>query len=114
MFWPLSYAVYQTAAVASFQKTIPADFAGIFTKTGRGYPDIPPHEMEAGGKVILEGGTSVSAPTFAAIVALNNDCFVAAQKPVLGSFNPFIYSKAASDWTQLGLCMPRVFCEYLL
>ncbi|KAF7364421.1 Family S53 protease-like protein [Mycena sanguinolenta] len=57
--------------------------------------------MVAGGEVILEGGTSASSPTFAGIIALINDRLVAAQKPVLGLLNPFLYSKASSAFTDV-------------
>ncbi|KAF7364430.1 Family S53 protease-like protein [Mycena sanguinolenta] len=96
---------YQTAAVSGFLETIPSDFPGIFNKTGRAYPDVSTQgwnfEMVAGGEVILEGGTSASSPTFAGIIALINDRLVAAQKPVLGFLNPFLYSKASSAFTDV-------------
>ena len=37
------------------------------------------------------GGTSASAPSFAAFVALLNDARLAAGKPVLGFLSPLIY-----------------------
>ena len=49
------------------------------------------------------GGTSASAPTFAAVIALVNDALLAAGKPALGFLNPWIYScahKALTDITQ--------------
>ncbi|KAF7368463.1 Family S53 protease-like protein [Mycena venus] len=102
-FFPTAY--YQTAAVAGFLETVPDDFAGIFNKTGRGFPDVSLQgwnfEMVADGEVILEGGTSASSPTFASIIALINDRLISAGKPVLGFLNPFLYSKGASAFTDI-------------
>ncbi|KAJ7137306.1 family S53 protease-like protein [Mycena filopes] len=87
---------YQSAAVAGFLKTVPANFAGTFNRAGRGYPDVAAQgwnfEIVAGGETGLVGGTSASSPTFAAIIALINDRLVAAGKPVLGFLNPFLYA----------------------
>ncbi|KAF8158796.1 family S53 protease-like protein [Mycena galopus ATCC 62051] len=98
-------AYYQTSAVSGFLETIPNDFAGTFNKSGRGYPDVSTQgwnfQMVAAATVVLEGGTSASSPTFASIIALINDRLVAAQKPVLGFLNPFIYSKASSAFTDI-------------
>ncbi|KAJ7830620.1 family S53 protease-like protein [Mycena olivaceomarginata] len=102
-FFPTAY--YQTAAVDGYLDTIPEDFAGTFNKTGRGYPDVSLQgwnfQMVADGEVILEGGTSASAPTFASIIALINDRLLAENKPVLGFLNPFLYSKASSAFTDV-------------
>jgi len=91
---------YQTAAVASFLKTIPAGFKGTFNKAGRGYPDVSLQgwnfEIVSGGVTGLVGGTSASSPTFAGIIALINDRLIAAGKPVLGFLNPFLYSTPTS------------------
>ncbi|KAF7358166.1 Family S53 protease-like protein [Mycena venus] len=97
---------YQTASVAGFLETIPGDFAGTFNKSGRGYPDVSTQglnfELVNLGEVSnLGGGTSASSPTFASIIALINDRLVAAQKPVLGFLNPFLYSKASSAFTDV-------------
>jgi tripeptidyl-peptidase-1 len=96
---------YQTAAVASFLKTVPSNFAGTFNRAGRGYPDVAVQgwnfEIVSGGEVGLVGGTSASSPTFAATIALINDRLVAAGKPVLGFLNPFIYSTASKAFTDI-------------
>ncbi|KAJ7731325.1 family S53 protease-like protein [Mycena maculata] len=87
---------YQTAQVAAFLETVPANFAGTFNKAGRGYPDVAVQgwnfEIVAGGEVGLVGGTSASSPSFAAMIALINDQLIAAGKPVLGFLNPFLYA----------------------
>jgi tripeptidyl-peptidase-1 len=48
------------------------------------------------GNPALISGTSASAPTFAAIVALLNDASLAAGKPPLGFLNPMLYSIGAA------------------
>ncbi|KAF8145773.1 family S53 protease-like protein [Mycena galopus ATCC 62051] len=100
-----STAYYQTTAVADFLKTIPNDFVGTFNKSGRGYPDVSTQgwnfEFFAYNRSMSIGGTSASSPTFASIIALINDRLVAAQKPVLGFLNPFLYSTASSTFTDI-------------
>jgi tripeptidyl-peptidase-1 len=96
---------YQTSAVASFLETVPGDFAGIFNKTGRGYPDVSTQGVNfftiVGGQGSVLSGTSASSPTFASIIALINDHLIAAQKPVLGFLNPWLYSKASSAFADI-------------
>ncbi|KAJ7358373.1 family S53 protease-like protein [Mycena albidolilacea] len=96
---------YQSAAVASFLKTVPSTFPGTFNKLGRGYPDVALQgwnfEIVSAGETGLVGGTSASSPTFAGIIALINDRLVAANKPVLGFLNPFLYSTASAAFTDI-------------
>ncbi|KAK7043520.1 family S53 protease-like protein, partial [Favolaschia claudopus] len=96
---------YQTAAVASFLETVPSNFRGTFNRGGRGYPDVALQgwnfEIVSGGSAGLVGGTSASSPSFAAIIALINDRLVAANKPVLGFLNPFLYSAASGAFTDI-------------
>jgi tripeptidyl-peptidase-1 len=77
--------------VGSFLKTVPADFAGVFNRSGRGYPDVATQgwkfEVYAGGKLGTVGGTSASSPTFASIVAIVNDRLGALGRPSLGYLN---------------------------
>jgi tripeptidyl-peptidase-1 len=96
---------YQSAAVASFLKTVPSTFPGTFNKLGRGYPDVALQgwnfEIVSAGETGLVGGTSASSPTFAGIIALINDRLVAENKPVLGFLNPFLYSTASAAFTDI-------------
>ncbi|KAJ7751459.1 subtilisin-like protein [Mycena metata] len=96
---------YQTEAVGKYLETLPSDFPGQFNRTGRGFPDISAQglnfEIVFGGATLLDSGTSASAPTMAAIIALINDRLLAAGKPPLGFLNPFIYSKAANAFTDI-------------
>ncbi|KAJ7659446.1 subtilisin-like protein [Mycena rosella] len=95
---------YQSPAVEAFLKTVPPDFPGIFS-TGRGFPDVSTQGWNTPtvlqGETILSGGTSVSSPTFASIIALINDRLIAAGRPVLGFLNPFIYSTASTAFTDV-------------
>merc|ERR1712151_1094576 len=43
------------------------------------------------GKVLMVGGTSASAPTFAGFVSLLNEARMKAGKPAMGYLNPFLY-----------------------
>ncbi|KAJ7065772.1 family S53 protease-like protein [Mycena amicta] len=87
---------YQKTQTASFIANIPSHFIGTFNRTGRGYPDVALQSWNfhvwAGGDDGGVGGTSASAPTFAAIIALINDALVYAGKPVLGFLNPWLYA----------------------
>ncbi|KAF7368073.1 Family S53 protease-like protein [Mycena sanguinolenta] len=101
-----SVGATQADAVAAFLDAIPDDFEGIFNRTGRGYPDVSIQGVNF--EIIVNGshprpisGASASSPTFAAIIALINDRLVAAQKPVMGFLNPFLYSNASSAFTDV-------------
>ncbi|KAJ6448227.1 subtilisin-like protein [Mycena vitilis] len=91
---------FQADAISGFLKTIPNDFPGTFNRTGRGYPDVSIQGwnfvMVNSSKVVPIGGTSISSPTFASIIALINDRLISARKPPLGYLNPFLYSNASS------------------
>ncbi|KAJ7894410.1 family S53 protease-like protein [Mycena olivaceomarginata] len=96
---------YQSSAVAGFLKTVPAKFPGEFNRSGRGYPDVSVQgvhfQFVTGGVTGLVGGTSLSTPTFASMIALVNDRLIAAGKPVLGFLNPFIYLQQNSSFTDI-------------
>ncbi|KAJ7348352.1 subtilisin-like protein [Mycena albidolilacea] len=97
---------YQTQAVDSFLKTIPPHFAGTFNRSGRGYPDVAVQgsslDFVVEGITFALGGTSFSSPIFASIIALINDRLLAANKPVVGFMNPWLYahSEAFTDITE--------------
>ncbi|KAJ6465307.1 subtilisin-like protein [Mycena sanguinolenta] len=96
---------YQTSAISGFLQTLPSDFTGIFNETGRGYPDVATQGLNffsiVDKTVALQSGTSASSPTFASVIALINDRLIAAQKPVLGFLNPWLYSTASSALTDI-------------
>ncbi|KAJ5175794.1 Tripeptidyl-peptidase sed1 [Penicillium canariense] len=79
---------------------------GIYNRIGRGYPDV----SAIGDNVIIVnklvptaiGGTSASAPVFAAILTRINEERLAAGKPTVGFVNPVLYAhpEAFFDVTQ--------------
>ncbi|KAK6988700.1 family S53 protease-like protein [Favolaschia claudopus] len=93
---------YQTAAVAEFLKTIPADFPGNgkFNPENRAYPDLSLQGwnflIQLGAQVGGVSGTSASSPSVAGMIALINDRLLAAGKPVLGFLNPFLYANPSA------------------
>ncbi|KAJ7620173.1 subtilisin-like protein [Roridomyces roridus] len=89
---------YQEQAVESFLAELPKDFPGTFNTTGRGYPDVA---IQANNFAYVSqgvhskvGGTSLSSPTFASIIALVNDRLLGAREQPLGFLNPWIYKHA--------------------
>jgi tripeptidyl-peptidase-1 len=79
---------------------------GIYNRIGRGYPDV----SAIGDNVVIVnkliptsiGGTSASAPVFAAILTRINEERLAAGKPTVGFVNPVLYAhpEAFYDVTQ--------------
>jgi tripeptidyl-peptidase-1 len=69
--------------------------AGDFPAGGRATPDVSAlgegFQVVANGEVESVGGTSASAPTFAALVSLLNEARIKAGKPAMGYLNPFLY-----------------------
>jgi len=63
----------------------------------QGFPDVA--AMSRGFSIYLKGrptsigGTSASAPTFAAVIALLNDVRLSKKQPPLGFLNPWLYGK---------------------
>ena len=73
--------------------------AGIFNKTGRATPDVAAlgegFQVITGGHTQPVGGTSASAPTFAAVISLLNEARLSNGKPALGYLNPWLYGNPA-------------------
>ncbi|THY65380.1 subtilisin-like protein [Aureobasidium pullulans] len=96
---------YQASAVDKYINDIGDLYAGLYNRTGRGYPDVAAqgnHDVIVWeGNVTTVGGTSASGPTFAAIIALVNDALIAAGKPALGFLNPWIYGGAFAALTDI-------------
>eukprot|EP00026_Physarum_polycephalum_P006877 Phypoly_transcript_06930.p1 GENE.Phypoly_transcript_06930~~Phypoly_transcript_06930.p1 ORF type:complete len:539 (+),score=108.07 Phypoly_transcript_06930:58-1674(+) len=87
---------YQQSAVANYfkvQTDLPA--AHFYNASGRGTPDVAAlgigFQVVVSGAVQSVGGTSASAPTFSAIVALLNDKRLNAGKAPMGFLNPWLY-----------------------
>jgi tripeptidyl-peptidase-1 len=134
---------YQDAAVKAYFKspdapTFPgytgSDYGdGFYNRSGRGYPDV----SAIGQNVVnygdrqpyLVGGTSASAPTFAAILTRINEERLKAGKPTIGFVNPTLYKnpgafhditvgdnvacagkgfKTAEGWDPVSLCQRLV------
>ena len=92
-----SAAAWQEKAVSGYQEKVSGDLPPMtaWTPTGRGTPDVSAlgegFQVIANGGTMSVGGTSASAPAFAAIVSLLNEARMAQGKPRLGFLNPFIY-----------------------
>ncbi|KAF8516711.1 family S53 protease-like protein [Hysterangium stoloniferum] len=87
---------YQNTAVSNYLTALGTTNSGKFVKTGRGFPDISAQGesfvIVNGGRAELVDGTSCSAPLTSSIIAMLNAELLAAGKPVIGFFNPFIYA----------------------
>ncbi|KAL8724597.1 MAG: hypothetical protein Q9181_006762, partial [Wetmoreana brouardii] len=79
---------YQNAAVTQYLSTIGDTFKGLYNPNGRGFPDVAAQGYNFTvidqGKEIRVGGTSASAPVFAAIVSLLNGARLADGRKPLG------------------------------
>jgi hypothetical protein len=86
-----SRPAYQNTAVTAFLSTIPANFSGVFNRTGRAYPDVAMQGVNYtgvyGGTLYLNSGTSASAPAFASLIALLNARLVSDGRARLGFLN---------------------------
>ncbi|CAO2653241.1 Nn.00g026520.m01.CDS01 [Neocucurbitaria sp. VM-36] len=88
---------WQDDAVTGYLKQLGSQWEGLYNPSGRGFPDVAAQgqrfRVVDKGREISVGGTSASAPVFAAVVALLNNARVAAGKPALGFLNPWIYQQ---------------------
>jgi len=88
--------VYQEKAVSTFLGGLGNTYSGLYNASGRGFPDVAAQglgfQVVIGGGTHSIGGTSASAPTFAAIVSLLNDYRFANGMSSLGFLNPMLYS----------------------
>jgi tripeptidyl-peptidase-1 len=93
--WPAFKS--QVAVVEEYLRTAPnLPPKGSFPPGGRATPDVSAlgegYQVMIGGHVESVGGTSASAPMFAALVSLLNEARLAAKKPPMGYMNPWIYA----------------------
>ena len=81
------------------------EYEGLYNRDGRAWPDVAAQgyrrAMVWNGKKYLVDGTSVSAPTFAAVVALVNDALIAEGRPSMGFLNPWLYSEGYKAFTDV-------------
>ena len=96
---------YQKDTVDVYVDSLGSLHNGLYSKTGRGYPDIAVrgyHYITVwNGTARIIDGTSASSPAAAAIFSLVNDALAAEGKPALGWLNPWIYSKGFSGFTDV-------------
>lgn len=101
---------YQKLAVQTYFDTVPLTFTGytnpgtnfsdvgdgVYHIGGRGYPDVAAigdnFVIRTGGEWGLTGGTSLSAPVWAAMLTLVNEERLAAGKRTVGFVNPVLYA----------------------
>ncbi|KXT17298.1 hypothetical protein AC579_526 [Pseudocercospora musae] len=98
---------YQNATVPRYIESLRGAYRGLYNPNGRAYPDVSAqgdHDVIVwNGRTSTMGGTSASAPTFAAVITLVNDALMAAGKAPLGFLNPWLYSsgyRALNDVVQ--------------
>ncbi|KAL4879618.1 peptidase S8/S53 domain-containing protein [Aspergillus karnatakaensis] len=96
---------YQDAAVESYLKTLGDKWDGLYNPRGRGIPDVA---AQANNYLIVDhgntykiGGTSASAPVFAAIVSQLNAARLKDGKPRLGFLNPWLYTLNQTGFTDI-------------
>eukprot|EP01094_Clydonella_sp_ATCC50884_P021856 TRINITY_DN48_c0_g1_i1.p2 TRINITY_DN48_c0_g1~~TRINITY_DN48_c0_g1_i1.p2 ORF type:complete len:573 (+),score=234.19 TRINITY_DN48_c0_g1_i1:107-1720(+) len=97
---------YQEPYVKDYLSSSSVQFppTGSYNASGRATPDFAAlgdehFQVVTGGHTVSVGGTSASAPSFAAIIAMLNDDLLNAGKPTLGFLNPKMYSLAGSNPT---------------
>jgi tripeptidyl-peptidase-1 len=95
---------FQKDVIANYLKSgVKLPPKGYFNTSGRGYPDVSAvgHNgyILLGGQAQLIGGTSESAPTFAAVASLLADSFKRKTGKSFGYMNPILYAAAKADPT---------------
>jgi tripeptidyl-peptidase-1 len=101
--WTFAQPSYQSAAVNNYLTNYKSDLPWWFefNDKGRATPDVAAlgigFQVVNGGATISVGGTSASAPTFAAIVTLLNSKRLQNGGRPLGFLNPWLYSTWTKD-----------------
>ena len=89
-----TYESYSTSGTNNPRSTVTG--GGIYNKGGRGYPDFAAIGdnvvVVINGQAELIGGTSASAPVFAAILNRINEERIATGKKTVGFVNPTLYA----------------------
>ena len=92
--------LWQAVAVDSYLLKLGKTWKGYYNPQGRGFPDVATqgygYAVYDKGRLGYYQGTSCSAPTFAAIVALLNDARLKAHLPPMGFLNPWVYTVGPS------------------
>ncbi|KAL4740067.1 peptidase S8/S53 domain-containing protein [Aspergillus similis] len=96
---------YQDSSVVGYLETLGGKWDGLYNPQGRGIPDVA---AQANNYIIVDhgktyhiGGTSASAPVFAAIVSRLNAARLKDGKPRLGFLNPWLYSLNQTGFTDI-------------
>lgn len=93
--------VYQDTAVPSYLVTLGDNNHGLFNRSGRAFPDVSfrgsGFNIVLNGQLTTIGGTSASAPSFAALVALLNADLLASKGLQLGFLNPLLYQGGSAS-----------------
>lgn len=83
-------------------------FGAYCNPQGRGFPDVAAHSFYPGlfevfvnGILTPSGGTSASAPVFAAVIALLNDARMRVGKHRLGFLNPLLYNAGSAGFNDI-------------
>lgn len=97
---------WQEAAVEGYISKISTEVdPSMYNKSGRAYPDLAANGQSYavfwGGRIISVDGTSASAPTMAAVIALLNDDLLASKKSPLGFLNPWLYQTGNKGFTDI-------------
>lgn len=96
---------YQSDVVPAYLSFLGDTYSGLYNASGRGFPDVSAqannYQIVNDGSTTGVAGTSCSSPLFASIVSLLNDELIAAGKSPLGFLNPWLYSTAASAFTDI-------------
>jgi tripeptidyl-peptidase I len=94
---------YQSAYTSAYLASTSIEFppTGSYNASGRGTPDFAAlgdehFQVIVSGHTVAVGGTSASAPSFAAVMVMLNDALLNANKPTLGFLNPTLYDIAAN------------------
>ncbi|KAL6815452.1 peptidase S8/S53 domain-containing protein [Trichoderma sp. SZMC 28013] len=96
---------WQDESVGSYLEQHGEEWKDYYNPTGRGFPDVAAQGINyltwSHGNESSFTGTSVSAPAFAAIIALLNDHRLANGEPFMGFLNPWIYSVGNNAFTDI-------------
>ncbi|KAL4960783.1 peptidase S8/S53 domain-containing protein [Aspergillus stella-maris] len=96
---------YQDASVSEYLDNLGDKWEGLYNPSGRAIPDVAAQAnnylIVDQGLIFNTGGTSASAPVFAAIVSRLNAARLKDGKPRLGFLNPWLYSLNQTGFTDI-------------
>ncbi|GFF55510.1 tripeptidyl-peptidase sed3 [Aspergillus udagawae] len=96
---------YQDSSVQGYLEQLGSRWNGLYNPSGRGFPDVAAQATNFviidHGKTLKIGGTSASAPVFAAIVSRLNAARLEDGLPRLGFLNPWLYSLNQTGFTDI-------------